>query len=240
MKATGEQVIIGESSERTEAEHQARYAFATAFVKGKRVLDIACGTGYGAPTCIVAGATSYTGVDVSHESILYAQTHFAQAGVEFIEASAGDTLFPDASFDIICSFETIEHLEEEVRRAYLANLSRWLAPDGLVIISTPNKKVTSPFSIHPLNQFHVLEYRYDELIAELSPYLIVEKMFGQRLVSRWLTNYFVRRAVRLCEIVMRRRFGIYDTPTGSEVVPYDSRVFEPRFFVLLSRPKKQS
>ncbi len=241
MKATGEQVVLGASSPRTQAEHEARYSFASTFVEGKRVLDIACGTGYAAPQFLGAGARSYTGVDISHEAINFAvKTYGSDARARFIQASADDRLFPDGSFDLICSFETIEHLDTSIRHAYLENLRRWLVPDGALILSTPNKKVTSPFTEKPLNPFHVLEYRFDALVRELAPFFSVEASYGQRLVPKLMTLWLLRRAVRLCEIVFRRHFSLYDTPTGPEVVSYNPSRHEPRFFVLVCRPKKDA
>ncbi len=236
MKVTGEQVVLGESSPRTAEEHTARYAFAVPYVAGKRVLDIACGSGYGAGMLREAGASSVDGVDISEETIAFAKRTYGAPHITFTCASVSDALFPDHSFDVITSFETIEHLDDSIREAYLKNLRRWLVPGGLLLLSTPNKVVTSPFTNKPLNQFHILEYRLRDLRAELEPYFSIESVFGQRLVRKLVTIYVVRRFIRVIEILLRRRFALYDTPTGPDVVPYDARTFEPRFFVLLCRP----
>lgn len=237
MKVTGEQVVLGESSPRTTEEHTARYAFASTYVAGKRVLDIACGSGYGVNMLREAGASLIEGVDISEEAILFAKQNFGAPNVTFTCASAADTLFPEHSFDVVTSFETIEHLEDETRRVYLQNLHKWLVPNGILILSTPNKKVTSPFTKKPLNPFHILEYRLSNLRAELEERFTIASVFGQRLVPKIATLYIVRRFIRVVEVLLRRQFTLYDTPTGPEVVAYDKRTREPRFFVLLCRPR---
>ncbi|MEZ5428965.1 MAG: class I SAM-dependent methyltransferase [Pyrinomonadaceae bacterium] len=158
-------------------EHSARYKFALPLVEEKKVLDIACGTGYGL-AFLKRKAGTVTGVDVDFEAA-------RQAGKECDEKTAvllGDGLnlpFPDGSFDAVTSFETIEHLHERGR--FLAELSRILTDDGLLVLSTPNANYTMPVNGKPSNPFHVFEYKPDELRDELEGHFEIKEFLGQNL-----------------------------------------------------------
>jgi SAM-dependent methyltransferase len=136
------------------AEHRSRYRFAAAFVEGRRVLDIACGTGYGGAILLGAGAQSVVGVDSSPEAVAEA-TRRQQPGFEAIRADGLDLPFEDGTFDVVVSFETLEHVEEAER--FVAELRRVLADGGVLVLSTPNAVHTSQVGGAP-NPFHVREY----------------------------------------------------------------------------------
>ena len=71
--------------------------------------------------------------------------------------------FDNELFDVIISFETIEHFDANQRDNYLKELYRILKKDGILIISTPNRKITSPNLKKPLNKFHIIEYSVNEI-----------------------------------------------------------------------------
>ncbi len=114
--------------------HLARYQTAASYVSGKRVLDIACGTGYGSQMLRLAGATSVVGVDLSAETIRYAKHHYQTPGVEFLCADAENFEWPE-QFDVIVSFETMEHLHHPKR--FLERLYSLLVPGGKLVLSVP-------------------------------------------------------------------------------------------------------
>src|SRR5688572_18887091 len=119
-------------------EHWHRYAFARPLARGRRVLDAACGEGYGSALLAAAGG-QVLGVDVDPAAIAHARARYAGApGLRFdvADATALDAL-PDASFDLVCSFETLEHVEAQER--LLDGLARVLAPGGLLLVSTPDR-----------------------------------------------------------------------------------------------------
>jgi len=129
--------------------HLARYAFAAEFVKGKVVLDVACGWGYGSRFLFDKGARIVVGGDISAEAVECAQTFWRRQGTEFIVLDATRLPFADNSFDAIVSMETIEHLEQY--KDFLSECNRVLEKGGVFICSTPNKGLGIPGipKIHP-------------------------------------------------------------------------------------------
>src|SRR6516162_313408 len=91
------------------AEHLARYAMLRSICAGKRVLDVACGEGYGSYLLARWGAASVTAVDISPEAIAKAKAIFPAANVTYLKGDVcrlGEVVSAKARFDLICSFET--------------------------------------------------------------------------------------------------------------------------------------
>ena len=153
-------------------EHLVRYQLAAKLVSGKKVLDIASGSGYGANLLQIAGG-EVTGVDIDEASIQNAQKLFPQ--VKFLVGSAEKLDQADQEFDLITSFETIEHLEYPEK--YLAELARVLETNGLALISTPNREV-----FQAKNPYHIKEYNRQEFSDLLKGYfkevIILEQRNG--------------------------------------------------------------
>ncbi len=119
------------------AFHTARYVYACEFVAGRRVLDIACGTGYGSELLNKQGqAKEVIGVDISYEAVGYAARRHNSANTRFIAGSATEIPLPDNSVDVVVSFETIEHIPEDEQ--VVSEFARVLVPGGMLLISTPN------------------------------------------------------------------------------------------------------
>lgn len=146
-----------EQSGRIVYEHLHRYALCREFVAGRRVLDLACGTGYG--TAILGtAAAEVTGLDISAAAIRAARKRFAGDNVKFVIGDCFDLPFDDGSFDVIVANEMIEHVEDHP--ALLAEVRRVLASKGLFLVSTPNKPVYNRFKAP--NAFHVAEMEIPE------------------------------------------------------------------------------
>lgn len=157
----GERMVPETSGSPTFWEHVYRYAFASRFVKDKRVLDIACGEGYGAAALQKAGAIQVTGVDVSEEACRHAHRKYA---LDVRLGNAEQIPLADNSVDVIVSFETIEHLNDPNR--FLDECVRVLTPHGKLIVSTPNKGVYSWPAGAP-NPHHRSELTEHEFMAAL-------------------------------------------------------------------------
>lgn len=184
MRFTGEFLVPGESGERIEADHRARYAYAQEFADGRMVLDIACGTGYGTRMLCEAGAARAIGVDISADALAIAHEGYAADGVSFEQGDIA-TYGDEAAFDLITCFETIEHVPDA--DAALRNLRRVLRPRGLLLVSSPNRAIVSPaarrLGDRPRNEFHVREFMPRELEAALirAGFSVDAPVLGQRL-----------------------------------------------------------
>jgi SAM-dependent methyltransferase len=143
-----------------EAEHLARYAWATQFADGRRILDAACGMGYGTAMLAGAGATEVVGVDLDEEVVARLQAA-AKPGTVFAVADLRKLPYGDDEFDLVVSFETIEHVDNP--ETVLDELTRVLKPEGLLIVSTPNRDVYTPG-----NPFHLRELTPNEFTEALS------------------------------------------------------------------------
>jgi len=116
------------------AEHAARYERAREFARGKRVLDVACGSGYGADW-LAPVAASVVGGDIDAETIAACQRDYNVPNLRFEVMDARSLPFPARSFDLVVSFETLEHMAEGER--FLAEAARVLADDGTLLMSVP-------------------------------------------------------------------------------------------------------
>lgn len=171
IEFTGERVIPGQVDTDLWNEHFARYAFAARLARGKRVLDMGCGAGYGSAE-LAKHASKVTGLDVSSEAVSYAREHFPAGNVEFLESSAAAVPCPDQCFDLIVAFEVIEHLAEW--RRLLEEARRLMAPGGQFIVSTPNKSYyQATRAVSGPNPYHAHEFEFDEFreaLAEFFPH----------------------------------------------------------------------
>ena len=161
-------------------EHWHRYAFARRFVAGKRVLDAACGEGYGS-ALLGEAAASVVGVDIDGPTIAHAGSRYGSEGrVRFIEGSCTELPLPDASIDVVVSFETIEHLREEDQPRMVAEFARVLSPGGIVVISSPNKRLYSDERSY-VNEFHLHELYRDGLARLLTPAFSAQRWHHQSI-----------------------------------------------------------
>ncbi|MGA9342973.1 MAG: class I SAM-dependent methyltransferase [Rhodanobacteraceae bacterium] len=160
-------------------EHWHRYAFARRFASGKRVLDAACGEGYGSAS-LAEVAAEVIGVDISSEAIEHARSRYGnQPRLRFERADASALEFPDRYFDVVVSFETLEHLAAQAE--LIAGFARVLADDGVLLVSSPDRRTYSETSGFR-NEFHVRELCRDELVGLLKPHFRGIRLFGQKLL----------------------------------------------------------
>jgi len=176
---TGERFLPGCGGE-IAYEHWHRYAFARRFVAGRRVLDAACGEGYG--TALLATiASSAVGVDVDLATIEHARATYGEsARLRFLAASCTGLPLPSESVDVVVSFETIEHISAAEQREMVSEFSRVLKPDGLLVISSPNRRLYSEARNY-VNEFHVHELDRDDLARLLAPGFPAQRWLRQRL-----------------------------------------------------------
>ncbi len=158
-KWTGERLetfVVNESM----IEHLHRYAIAMEYVNDKVVLDIACGEGYGS-NLLSKNAREVTGIDMDSKTISHASKKYSNNNLKFIRGNIEDIPVADNSFDVVISFETLEHTNEH--KKIFQEIKRVLKPGGLLIISTPEKKYYSELTGYQ-NPFHLKEVYEREFI----------------------------------------------------------------------------
>jgi len=143
------------------SEHVVRYLCVSGICGGRRILDVACGEGYGSSLLAGWGAAEVVGVDIAAEAIGVAQRVFGRPNISFLQGDAcklSDVLGDTPHFDLIVSFETIEHVADVP--ALLSGMRQHLADGGTIVISCPNDHVELE-----ANPYHVRLYTFDEFRA---------------------------------------------------------------------------
>ena len=165
-----EHPLIEDAPPTTPAEHCLRlmhlraYDEAVSHATDRDVLDVGCNTGYGTVRFMpVAGRV--VGVDVSPRAIEAAQRRSIDGRPEFVLGGGLELPFPDDSFDLVTSFQVLEHVPDPL--VFLRELTRVTRPGGRVILATPNAATRLYPGMRPWNRFHVHEYLADELHAML-------------------------------------------------------------------------
>lgn len=222
------------------ANHIVRYQFAEKYITGKnitRLLDAACGVGYGAKylSSVIAEST-ITAVDRSAHALQIANKKFSNKNLEFLEDDC-HTLAAAAQkgpYGCVVSFETLEHLPKP--EAFLKACHHNLSGKGLLIISTPNKMVSSPDSLEW--EFHEKEYTAAEFycLLESSGFVNI-KIFGQQLnlkgkikneirsdLNRILSNPFVRAGAWIQQKIRgtKQRPALKETTDDFEMVSFEN------------------
>jgi 2-polyprenyl-3-methyl-5-hydroxy-6-metoxy-1,4-benzoquinol methylase len=186
--------------------HLRRYETAARYAKDKRVLDIACGVGYGSKMLHLAGAASVVGVDLSEETLTYARKNHQSPGLQFVCANAEEFEWPEP-FDLIVSFETLEHLPHPEQ--FIRQMSQLLTPEGYLILSVPlgETRHLDAYHLHAFSQedvfslleksgFRIERSRCDDWFLSRSDLLHWQKLYpnSQASLSQLL---FSRRGQQL-------------------------------------------
>ncbi|MEK6568342.1 MAG: class I SAM-dependent methyltransferase [Candidatus Omnitrophota bacterium] len=209
-------IIPEEVAPKFFAEHFKVYEFLKAKAAGKTVLEVGCGDGYGA-AYLADTASEVTAVDYDDGVIAAARAKYSRANLKFISMEAGALCFEDNSFDIVCSFQVIEHIPEAAIGRYLSEIKRVLGPQGYFYLSTLNLEhaVKSP-KTYKKNPAHCKEFVLTELQVLLSSefprvkiyglFLTLKHHFYQRLKKIGLFNF-----LPLCLNPVNRFYGAITT-----------------------------
>jgi SAM-dependent methyltransferase len=203
LELTGERTLPDVPAENYwYRRHLVVYEWIAARVAGRRVLDMACGEGYGSDL-MARSAASVVGVDANPEAHQHARARYVREGLRFERGMVEDWGQP-ASFDAVVFLQTIEHVADPT--AVLEHLKVLLADGGVAYVSTPNVLTLAPPGAGKSgNPWHLREYRSEEFRA------LCESVFD----SVELLGLFHARKLRAHELALRlgwdavhRRLGI--------------------------------
>jgi len=176
-----------------QGDHIARYIFAKRYVLKKLALDAGCGAAHGV-YLLASDCHAVIGIDISVTALTYARRYHSGDNIEFLAQDATNLGFKSETFDVVLSFEVIEHLKSH--RAYLREIRRVLKDGGILLISTPNKTIMSPGRRRPLWKWHHVEFYADEFKTLLKEFFEDVRMFGETTTNPyWLARD--RKAIAL-------------------------------------------
>lgn len=162
----GERLVPDLSPPKPLAEHLVRYDFASKMTpESESALDVACGAGYGTYMVSASKSCPVVGVDIDHGAIDWARAAYASDSpkLNFMTMDATAMNFPDGKFDLITSFETLEHVSDTEK--FSAEIFRVLKPGGFLVISVPDRVTNVDSGI--VNHYHYSEMDLCEFAAHL-------------------------------------------------------------------------
>lgn len=230
-----ERYIPDKSPEDIKGLHFARCKFVCPYVKDRVVLDVAAGDGYVAyEMAKKAGARKVIGLDNFKQAIESAKKRYQHPCLEFQLGQAEKMSLTDNFFDLVVCLETIEHVKNH--QMFLQEVKRTLKPDGIFIVSTPNKAATLRGLIvrKPLNPYHLTEFTKKRLAKLLKNYFHSLEWFGQLIIPKKTFKYFLKR------ITGQVKKPVF-TKEDVQVVPFpkDRKKDVCHLFVVCSQPIKK-
>jgi O-antigen biosynthesis protein len=177
---TGERCVPWSPDVQVVYEHFHRYLWAAGVVEGRKVLDLGSGEGFGA-AILAEAATEVVGVDVDARTVEHSRLNYAAVNLEFRVGTALDlSMFEAGSFGAVVAFEIIEHVHDQVK--VLEEIERILADDGVLAISTPDRRLYSEVTGQH-NPFHERELGLEEFQELLATFFSYVSSWGQRTIT---------------------------------------------------------
>jgi 2-polyprenyl-3-methyl-5-hydroxy-6-metoxy-1,4-benzoquinol methylase len=178
---TGERFMPHQTDPLLALEHYHRYLIASCFAKNKRVLDIACGEGYGS-AFLAKTAGQVLGIDSDEATVAHAKSKYLSVpNLSFEVGHCENSLEAYGDFDLILGFEMLEHIDEADQAKFLKNVQRILKQDGLFIVSSPEKNEYAAAS-QVKNQFHKHELTLADLETLLKAHFDHVHLSAQRVL----------------------------------------------------------
>jgi len=220
LSPTKERLISPRPFNKWDAMHTLRYRFATKFIgTSGRVLDVGCGIGYGACFLAQHAQQEFVAIDVSKEAITMGVCHYFHPNLSYVVMSAEYLALRSESFDVVISFEVIEHLQNY--RNYLSEIHRVLTHDGIFIASTPNRNWWDrEIGVRrPSSPYHIKEFYPDEFHIALEQYFEEVEIFGEGIKPQrvaksarfgFIPHLFKQMIPMPFQRLLTRRFFGYD------------------------------
>jgi SAM-dependent methyltransferase len=220
MNFTGERFIPGEGGCQIAYEHLHRYFFALRWAESARVLDLACGNGYGA-ALLARRARHVWALDIDGETIAGARKSWQSRNMTFLRGDATQLPLPDGSIDLVVAMEVLEHLDEQ--SLLLQEIARVCSGRGVALISTPNKAEYSDARNYR-NPFHKKELYLEEFVQILQQHFACVEIAGQQIRAGSLISY--NASDRLDEV--------FEEPASSK----DKVKVEPMYYLAVCSPSE--
>ncbi len=182
--------LKAETAERTyrlEGDALARYNFAKSYSENKSIIDVGTGLGHGAWLLSQNTKQRVVGVDAVADAVREANRLYQRPNLKFLHFDMLEGVNPARElglFDVAIAFEIIEHLKPEAGPKFLENLKSVLDAQGVLLLSTPNKLITSPNTEKPGNPYHLKEYLPEEFAALLRRHFSDVSLLGIRLENK--------------------------------------------------------
>lgn len=207
-------------------EHLHRYAICRDRVAGLRVLDVACGAGYGT-NLLAQTAAQATGLDIDPAAIRRAKKVYKAENLKFVTADCLEMPFEPGSFDVVVANEMIEHIAEQ--DAFIEEVKRVLVAGGRLLVSTPNKPVYNRYK--PPNPFHVAEMDLSEFRRLLKRHFKLVQLTGLRmaLVS---SGYEIEGSHHPSNLIAAKTYRGVGSNSGRPEVNNDELAFDDPEYVL--------
>jgi|SRR5690554_857571 len=229
-------------------EHIHRYNFTIKnyIQKTDKVLDIACGTGFGTDLLAENSNAEIIGGDISDEAIEFCENNLSRNNLKFQKMDGTQLPFKDGHFDAITSFETIEHTTDF--DAMIKEFKRTTKIGGHIILSTPNFVINSPTGV-VTNPFHTQEWDYDQFLELLNGHFKNYELFGQKYVrytklsiALGLESLLLKRGIRKAPLKWQNNImklagqpGVYPTGNDFEMVKSKDEILKCKTFYVVVR-----
>jgi 2-polyprenyl-3-methyl-5-hydroxy-6-metoxy-1,4-benzoquinol methylase len=190
------------------------YDFATSYISGKKVVDVGCGLAYGT-SLMASHAEHITGIDYDQETIAANKTRYKDIpNLHFLQSAVPPLALENNTVDVVTAFQFIEHIEK--RNEFIKDVLRVLRPGGVLLITTPNVKKS--FARNP---FHVHEYTFEEMRAELKSTGAIFELKGLQGDEK-VNQYYEENSKWVRRILKYDVFGLHKKlPAGLLTVPYN-------------------
>lgn len=211
-KRQGERWVHNCIPQQTENEHLERYKYACLHSQNKKVLDIAGGSGYGTFLLATNGAAKEVhSVDLDEKAVKYANIKYNNPSIKREIADATNYV-KENYYDVIVSFETIEHLKDYT--TFLNNVHKSLAANGHLIISTPIALNTTTNNI---NKYHTIEWSFLDFQNLLQNLFDIKEIYVQSvfLKSDMKHSLFSKMKRKLFnQVYVERKKPVFEKYTG--------------------------